>query len=243
MVRVLLLLEDYNELLFTETILKKVGFDVESSKNHLNLVEMLLGFNPEVLVVPGNGRRIHLTEVIQQVRKQKRQPDIFVIGSGDAVQEGMVTKVLTHPLNPKELLSALADYGGADADVLLDKYRRAQAEVTEIVHVQASASIDPESYKSKTVTEKPAEQEPPLKIQLMPTTITSEERSERFEKALTQAVAAKNITFDTDRIKAEKKAIRLNENKDEQSLKLENERKEFLKTLAEVTPASSKKLN
>ena len=248
MVRVLLLLEDYNELLFTETILKKVGFDVESAKNHLNLVEMLLGFNPEVLVVPGSGRRIHLADVLQQVRKQKRQPDIFVIGSNETVgEDDTITKTLAHPLNPKELLSGLAEYGGVDPEVLLDKYRRAQAEAKEIAHMQASASIEPEAFKAKNApagahTETVADTNPTekkLKIQLQPTTVTPEQRQERFTKGLQQVTPPSESTFGKDRVKVEKKSIRGSEKQDEQSLKLENERKEFLKTLTEITPVSS----
>lgn len=241
MVRVLLLLEDYNELLFTETILKKVGFDVESSKNHLNLVETLLGFNPEVLVVPGSGRRILLSEVLQQVRKQRRQPHIFIIG-GTASNDDQVatTTTLSHPLNPKELLEALAAFGGMDAEVLLDKYRRAQAEAKEIAHVQSAASID--SFR-KPEKKPEAKNEEAIKIQLQPTTMSAEVRAERFSKALEQVTPSKISTFDQGRVKAEKKNIRMNENQDAESIKLENERKEFLKTLAEVTPASLKKMN
>ena len=257
MVRVLLLLEDYNELLFTETILKKVGFDVESAKNHLNLVEILLGFNPEVLVVPGNGRRIHLSEVLQQVRKQRRQPDIFVIGENDLVlQDGAVAKVLTQPLNPKELLTSLAEYGGLDADSLLEKYKRAQAEARETAHMQSSATIEHEVFKEKPIEEeKPIEAEKPmdigqvplderkkeLKINLQPTTLTPEQREERFKKALTEVSTQNKPTFDKDRIKSEKKVLRMNEHQDERSIKLENERKEFLKTITEAKPISSSK--
>lgn len=250
MVRILLLLEDFNELLFTETILKKVGFDVESSKNHLNLVETLLGFNPEVLVVPGNGRRIHLADVLQQVRKQRRQPQIFVIGNSDLVAgDGSVAKVLTHPLNPKELLGALAEYGGMDAESLLEKYKRAQAEAKDIAHMQASASIEAEFFKPKSnsadsnveISGKDASDKKALKIQLQPTTLTEEQRSALFSKALAEAKTPSVATFSKERIKKEKKTLRINEHQNEESVKLENERKEFLKTLAEATPASSKK--
>lgn len=262
MVRVLLLLEDYNELLFTETILKKVGFDVESAKNHLNLVEILLGFNPEVLVVPGNGRRIHLSEVLQQVRKQRRQPDIFVIGENELVlQDGAIAKVLTHPLNPKELLTSLAEYGGLDADSLLDKYKRAQAEVRETVHMQSSAAIESASIAAATKAAVPAAADPAarsmdigqvplddseddkkeLRIHLQPTTVSPAQREERFKKALTEVNTKSAQIFDKNRIKNEKKSLRINEHLDERSHKLENERKEFLKTLTEAKPISSSK--
>lgn len=246
MVRVLLLLEDYNELLFTETILKKVGFDVESAKNHLNLVETLLGFNPEVLVVPAVGRRIQLAEVLQQVRKQRRQPEIFVIGHNeDLVQENSVAKILSQPLNPKELLTSLAEYGDLDADILLDKYKRAQAEARETVQLQSSAAIDQELFKAKQNSSgQEAENSPSekkgLKIQLQPTTLSPTQREERFKKALSDAQPIKK-TFDKEQVKTEKKALRMNETQDERSIQLENERKEFLKTLTEVTPTSSSK--
>lgn len=252
MVRVLLLLEDYNELLFTETILKKVGFDVESSKNHLNLVEILLGFNPEVLVVPGNGRRIHLAEVLQQVRKQRRQPEIFVIGENELVlQDGAIAKVLTHPLNPKELLTSLAEHSGLDSESLLDKYKRAQAETRETVQFQSAAAIESELIKIKEsssgnigkvpLDDRNDDQKNEIKIQLQATTVSSEQREERFKKALIDVNTKSIPLFDKERIKEEKKVLRMNEHQDERSIKLEAERKEFLKTLTEAKPISSSK--
>ena len=47
MKRVLVVVEDYNEMVFCETVLKKVGFDTQGMQRLVGLDEILLSFRPE----------------------------------------------------------------------------------------------------------------------------------------------------------------------------------------------------
>ena len=106
------------------------------------------------------------------------------------------------------------------------------------MHIQKSADIDNEVFKTKSAEANQAEPPP---IHLQPTTVSSAQREERFNKALDQFNTKGKKNFDKSRIKTEKKALRMNEHQDEHSIKLENERKEFLKTLTDAKPISSSK--
>ncbi len=131
MVKVLLLIEDYNELVATETMLKKVGFDCMGMTNENSLVDTLISFRPEVVIANGRGQRVSGVSVGKKIREIKsmsfrlvlffprnHQPDLAEISSI------RLDAILESPVDPTRLLEVLAKLNNLKIDPLLEKFHR-----------------------------------------------------------------------------------------------------------------------
>jgi DNA-binding response OmpR family regulator len=127
--RILLVIEDYNELLYVEKNLKKVGFDVESLPSESSLPERMMGFLPDLVIATGDGNRINGHSVAKKVKrkgvkslllllfpKQKfAQLDIATYAAEGAIET---------PINPRALIKAVCDYTGIPLAPLLAKFEK-----------------------------------------------------------------------------------------------------------------------
>jgi DNA-binding response OmpR family regulator len=62
-------MEDYNEMVFVETILKKIGFDCTGVQNDNNLADKILSFSPHLIIGDGMGRKINGIGLSQKIKK------------------------------------------------------------------------------------------------------------------------------------------------------------------------------
>src|SRR5262249_36377694 len=135
MIRVLLALDDYSELVFNQTMLKKMGFDVVGVQTPHAVSENLLSFGPQVLVVSAHGKKINGIHLTQTIRRPRGFPKIFLVfhshqaSSAERKEaEGAVYEVaLESPIDPKVLLQNIAEHTNLDAKQLLEKFEKVKA--------------------------------------------------------------------------------------------------------------------
>jgi CheY-like chemotaxis protein len=148
MLRVFLVIDDYNELIYLQTLLKKLGFDVEGLQNQKKYADLSLGFNPQILIATARGRKVDGLQLAQSIIKRRGIPKIIVLKNSDqsfgegAFDQIGVDTVLESPINPKKLIHAIAELGGVDENPLLEKYSKMKGTLTNS-GVTAEA---PESY-------------------------------------------------------------------------------------------------
>lgn len=125
--KILLVLEDYSELVYWETFLKKVGWDVIGSQNEFSISQQLLSFNPDFLICSTNGSKVSGVRIAQKVKRRDGWPKILFFtqrGSQLPLEQVVdldIKAVLESPVKPRELLQLLSDQGGVDIKVALKK--------------------------------------------------------------------------------------------------------------------------
>ncbi len=131
MSKVLLLFEDINELGMVESLLKKLGFDTMSSSNEYSLKEQVLGFNPQLVMIHGRNRRLHTVAVSQKLKldTQFKGKVVVVVEKGERFASAdlatmRVDGILEAPLEPKNLVVAVAKILGIDDKPLWEKYEK-----------------------------------------------------------------------------------------------------------------------
>ena len=154
MVKILLYIENYNEMAFLQTILKKVSFDVEICKNKASVRDVVITFNPEIIISTARGQKVNGLELVKNFSQRKKKIDFFMVSnSGEDLlklkEQGLIQGVLKSPINPRDLLSQIADLKNLDVNKMLDKYekvtQKSQKSDPEEEAASSSAAQDKES--------------------------------------------------------------------------------------------------
>ncbi|MEQ1665267.1 MAG: hypothetical protein ABL927_07830 [Bdellovibrionales bacterium] len=130
MLRIILVIDDYNELIYLQTLLKKMGFDVEGIQNTKKYQDVSLGFNPQILITSARGSKVNGLALAQGIIKMRGYPKIIALGvrvnefDENKLNSMGIDQILDSPVNPKKLFSTLALLGGVDEEVLLAKYAK-----------------------------------------------------------------------------------------------------------------------
>lgn len=126
MQRILIAIEDFNELLFCETILKKVGFDTQSFQTDLAISEGIITFNPELLVMTATGTRVNGINYLTKLKTKSKNLPVILIGPRNRlnVSDKQIVALLEPPLSPRVLIEVLASQFNLDEDTLLAKYEK-----------------------------------------------------------------------------------------------------------------------
>jgi len=129
MKKVLLAIEDYNELLQSETALKKTGFDCISLQNDVAIPERVMAYNPDVVVMTAVGKRINGHKLVPRLRAMKPAPEIVLIVSKKTLNINLngVAASLDAPVQPLVLLEVLSSLLDLDEETVLHKYESARA--------------------------------------------------------------------------------------------------------------------
>ena len=127
MVKILLYIENFNEMSFLQTILKKVSFDVEICKNKAAIKDVILTFNPEIIISTSKGQKVDGLELVKNFSQRTKKISFFMVtNSGEELiylkEQGLIHGILKSPINPRDLLSQIADLKSLDVNKLLEKY-------------------------------------------------------------------------------------------------------------------------
>lgn len=133
MKKVFLLVEDHIAAAKYDNLLKKVGFDVESSSTVWTMLEKIMGLKPDVVLlwVRPFGKN-NLFELAIKAREQAfHKGKLVVVSEGITLEprELMKAKVdglIEYPVENEKLLSILATLVGLKPELLLEKYNKAQ---------------------------------------------------------------------------------------------------------------------
>lgn len=130
--KILLVYEDYADLMSVESTLKKVGFDVIGLSSEYSVAEQMLSFNPDVVVGSGKGGKVSSLGVGKRLKEMGRWQGksvlIFPANFKPAPQDLIkirVDMILEAPVAPLRLLQVLAKLLGHDEAQLLERLNKA----------------------------------------------------------------------------------------------------------------------
>lgn len=256
MLRVLLVVDDYGELLFLQTLLKKLGFDVDGIQNERSFEESFLALNPDVVIASAKGKKVDGLELAENVRKVRGLPKMILLAAGpmldrlQTLQLPNVDGILESPVSAMRLLGMVAKHGGLDQAVLLEKYRKLKATLSpereadlQILKRDEEGELTLEGMSTPPLTvngmpsprpaepiqvsnQMPGETSAPIHV----STLAIQERQKRFEQNLKNIEKPAADRFQRSRIQAFTKEIRAGEDPEE-SAKLEEERQAFVREL------------
>jgi DNA-binding NtrC family response regulator len=146
MLRVLLAVEDFGEMVYLQILLSKLGFDVGTVKNPKVLVDSLYKMNPEVVILTARRKRVIGVELSKQTKKILPKTKIILLAP-PAIRDRLTKSELMHaegvietPVNPPSLLDMMARLSNLDADALLDKYKKMKTQLPSAPTDAASSS-------------------------------------------------------------------------------------------------------
>lgn len=224
--RILMVLEDYGELMFLQTVLKKMGFDVDAIQNPRSFNDSVLRMNPDVLVMTAHGKKVNGVELSKSVKRVRGLPHLVLITAPGALKNADHAHYLESPVGAMELLNKIAEIGQLDKEVLADKFSKlklqeagAEARILKL-NQEGNGNIE-ELMKSM--------ENPGNLGNLPPTTLTPEQRKERYKKFLSEE-RPENIGFGVKQVQEHIKSLRSHESEEELA-DLERERKAFVEHL------------
>ncbi|MGE0762021.1 MAG: hypothetical protein AB7N80_01960 [Bdellovibrionales bacterium] len=245
MLRILLVVDDYGELLFLQTLLKKLGFDVDGIQNERSFEESFLALNPDVIIATAQGKKVDGIGLAESIRKVRGIPKIVLLAGGpmlDRLQSMVVPSVdgvLESPVSASRLLGVIAQLGGLDPAVLLDKYRKLKATLSpereadlQILQRDDEGTLDMGQTLSAPLSAE--------KAATVKKTSSEEARQQRFQNTLKQIEKPKAERFERQRIQQFTKEIRADEDP-EDSAELEAERRSFVKEMFKKAKASGRR--
>jgi len=161
MLRVLLAVEDFGEMVYLQILLNKIGFDVGTVKNPKALTDSLYKLNPEIVVLTARGKRVIGSELSVQTKKVVPKAKVILLAPSSV--HGQLTKsevanaegVLETPVNPPAFLEMIARLGNLNSDQLLEKYKKVIPQLptdanSAITIVSGSAEAQPEVMEVKS---------------------------------------------------------------------------------------------
>ncbi|MEQ1877130.1 MAG: hypothetical protein ABL958_10820 [Bdellovibrionia bacterium] len=127
--RILLVVEDYNELVFLETLYKKVGLDVEGMQNDVAAPEKLLGFSPDMIVLSTYGTRVNAVRLLSKVKRKDGCPKVILLfqksrPGSEKDLKNMVDAMFESPIHPRFLLEATEKLLKIEPNSLMKKMER-----------------------------------------------------------------------------------------------------------------------
>lgn len=130
--KILLVYEDYADLMSVEATLKKVGFDVIGLSSEYAIAEQVLAFNPDLVVGSGRGGKVNSLGVGKRLKEMTRWPGkailIFPANFKPNPQELIrirVDMILEAPVPPLRLVQVIGKLLGHDEAVLLERLNKA----------------------------------------------------------------------------------------------------------------------
>lgn len=132
MSKILLVYEDYADLMSVESTLKKVGFDVIGLSSEYAVSDQIISFNPDVVVGAGKGTKVSSLGVGKRLKEMTRWSGksvlIFPANFKPAPQDLIklrVDMILESPVAPLRIVQVLAKLLGHDEGSLLEKLNKA----------------------------------------------------------------------------------------------------------------------
>ncbi len=259
MTRILLVIDDYNEMIYLQTLLKRLGVDVEALNNSRSFSETLLGFNPKLLIMTAHGKKINGLQLAQNVTKRKGIPSIMLLKSASQffkpheLDDPHLDLVLDSPVNVLQLIKAVATLCELNIDQLTEKLHRVMAP-DEKTHKESSTESSKSTFTDSgndafMVSGSPDEQiefnlikgekkkkaaggEYEAPVYKLKTTIDEKQREKNYSEYLKKVKDAPQGKggFERSKIKGFNRQHRVEERTEEMK-DLDDEKKSFVKAL------------
>lgn len=129
--KILLVYEDYPDLMSMETTLRKVGFDVIGLTNEVSVPENILSFNPDLVFALGRGPKVSSLNVGKKLKEMSRWTGktVLILPSGIRPQAEDILKIrmdllLDAPVTPKRAIQVIAKLLNRDEAALLERLQQ-----------------------------------------------------------------------------------------------------------------------
>lgn len=126
MKRILLLTDDFNEMTFLETLLKKLGFDTLGIQNPAQAQEKALAMNPEMLVLSDviKGHSTH--QVLESLVEYRPNMLVILMKSDVRAQTHhipeFINKIVKSPIDPVDFIEAVCSVAKLNQEQYLEKF-------------------------------------------------------------------------------------------------------------------------
>lgn len=250
--RILLVIDDFNELVGLETLFRRLGFDVLSLGRESLVVDAILGFPPDLVIATGRGRHINGIQLASKLRIGSVNPRLVVLlpsrADGDFsadpdLAHADVDAVIETPFDPQAALKVVARLLAIPSEPLLEKFEKIinarlfepeelkiikhQEAPERLIHVTGTGEASPKS-SSDLGSHGEAFGKP------------KSEREKRYEKFLAEEMEAELPPMLNADLMREAK-LRLEESEKNRSIeeeqriaKLQREKREFVRAMIET---------
>lgn len=128
MKRVYLLIEEFTELTFLETLLKKIGFDTLGSQVVLGSIEKAMSVTPEILVMSDIIKSQSTHEALQSFKKYR--PSLKVVLLKKDLKYAtphnlqLVDLIAKSPIDPEDFLRKLSKSANLNEELIIEKFHK-----------------------------------------------------------------------------------------------------------------------
>lgn len=130
MFRILLVLEDLNQLNAIKLFLTKLGCAVESQGTELGLKDRVISFRPDIVMTGGSGKKVNPVNVALKIREIKDEIKvIMVLAKGmklslSDLAENRYDAFIESPFDPIRLTTTLNKFRSKNSIDLVEKYQK-----------------------------------------------------------------------------------------------------------------------
>ncbi len=128
--KVLLIFDEYSQMIQLETMIRKLGFDAIGITNEMSMSDQIVTFNPDIILVHGKGQKVSSVRVAQKLREMLRWQGkvLLILQQGQKINpEDLATMrmdlVLEAPYEMEKIVQILARFGGLDEESLVQKFQ------------------------------------------------------------------------------------------------------------------------
>lgn len=227
-------MDDYSELVYMETLFKKMGFDAQGVQTARAFEDSLLSMNPEACIMTARGKRVQGLDVAENLTRKRGTPKIIMFAPRGLIEKlrsdnvPFVDAWVETPPIVQVLLTALATTTGMDPVPLLEKYKKIRMQMPDVQGYKPSP--DPVSQDSTTITVEDHQQMGEDGAVTISSTMSEHDRKERYKSALSKLEKPTVNGFARDKVERWTKLIR-REEKIDLLKELEAERSSFVKAL------------
>ncbi len=254
--KILLLVEDFNEIVFLDTILKKLGWDVLAQQAEFGLSELLLSFSPDILVITAKGKKLDGLKVSERIKKNNKGfPKIIILKNSkqefdkDVLKKMGINASLNSPISVNKLLFVLEKMGGMSALEAQKKLSNFRSKKEDEAEGSILAAQNEQELNFKTIVTGSLVEEDEKFIQkseglgaklaeLVKMESGSKSRAERFQKALKEFEPPEKDRMSAKAVREQTKKIRQRGKLHKDLDKLDNRRRDFVRALFESAKTS-----
>jgi CheY-like chemotaxis protein len=128
--KIMLVIDDYKELVALENLLRRLGFDVLSLGKDILVPDALLRFHPEIVVASAKGKNVDGIKVATRAKKHSPSPRVAITYSPsntpvmNAEAKSVIDALITVPIQAHGLIKVISQLANLDPGPLIGKYQK-----------------------------------------------------------------------------------------------------------------------
>lgn len=253
MKKIMLVIDDFQELVHIESVLKRVGFDVLSIGKEVLLADAIVGFHPDILMASARGRAVDGFRLAPRIKKMTPPPRVaLVVATNQTITltnevRPFVDALIEAPIDGKRLIQIVAQLAGIASENLLKKYEKLSASGLKSSdgsirvsdgHGAARDTIVVNGGAASSAQDKAVHWDPRANAGTASTARTL--RSDRYEKFLTDHTEEVSAVLPAEAAKKAMEKLRDDSSNEKPALeKIDDEKREFVKVMFTKNKKSS----